>query len=330
MQANSQIKTTTRFLDPFAYIALLAAVGVFLALMILPSWHRVLVSRTLGVAPDTPVALDPIQLKQELVGALRIDVQANVPTNQWVTYEIQLKDQQGKILASGIKQAWRESGSWAEDGESGSWAEEDLQGGLDVRTKQAEPVTIVLDVLEYSDTSGREIDQPVPFKITVQNGVIDARYLWAGLIGTSILALLALVSVPQTGKIVANKSNTDSSVTPRTTLGGRDRLLRVVIFIKADENAPSSLDVRLSINNSDGEQVYSRTFAVTLAKSKNDSGKVLSARGRLCTFLVLEPNDSYGFHVEVTPDHSVDRTKIVIREGARTLFPAQVTYLKSA
>ncbi|CDN14057.1 hypothetical protein RintRC_4826 [Richelia intracellularis] len=38
---------------------------------------------------------------------MRVDVEARISNNQWVTYEIQLLDKQGKLIASGVKQAWR-------------------------------------------------------------------------------------------------------------------------------------------------------------------------------------------------------------------------------
>ncbi|NJP10796.1 MAG: hypothetical protein HC866_16070 [Leptolyngbyaceae cyanobacterium RU_5_1] len=325
---QAKVQTTRRFIDPFPYLSLLITGGVFFALILGSAWGKTLVSRQLLVKPDTTEQLQPIELKQEPIGALRIDVRAILPSNQWATYEIQLKDQQGKVIASGIKQAWVESGTWSEEGESGTWAEDDLEGGLDVRTTQSEPVTIALAVLEYSDTAGKEIELPVPFQITVQNGVVDTRYLWPGWFGTLILSLLSLFVVPHTGRVVIKKFMNDSDVGDRATLGGSDRLLRVIVKVKADELAPRVLDVRLVVNDGNGEQIYAHTYPVRLSYSKGD-GRTTGANGTLQTFLVLEPKTSYGFHVEVTPDASVDRTTLVVRERARTLRPVQVTYLKS-
>lgn len=327
MHAHPQTQTTGRFIDWFPYISCLIAGVMFLSLIMAAFWGRTLISTSVSVAPDAPVELTPIQLKKEPIGALRIDVVASLPSNTWVTYEILLKDAQGKVLASGIKQAWSESGTWAEEGESGSWAEDDLMGGLDVRTNQPEPVTIALDVLEHSNTAGQELNTPVPFRLTVKNGVVDDRYLWAGLVGTTFVTFLAMLAVPTTGRVVMNKSNRDSDVVARTEVGG-DRLLRVIVKVKTDEHSPFSVDVRLSINDANGEQIYSRAKTVQLNLSKND-GSVTSGSGSVTTFFVLEPRSSYGFHAEVYPDASVDRTRIIIRDRARTLFPAEVVHLKS-
>lgn len=317
-----------QFIDWFPYISCLIA-GVLLVSLIAASvMGRTLISTNVNVTSDTPVELTPIQLKKEPIGALRIDVVALLPANTWVTYEILLKDAQGKVLASGIKQAWSESGTWAEDGESGSWAEDDLIGGLDVRTNQAEPVTIALDVLEYSDTAGRELDVAVPFKLTVKNGVVDDRYFWAGFVGTSLLAFLAMLAVPTTGRVVMNKSNRDSDVVGRTEVGGNGRLLRIVVKVKTDEFSPHSVDARLSINDANGEQIYSCAQTIRLNLSKSDN-RVTSGSGSTTIFVVLEPRSSYGFHVEIYPDQSVDRTRIIIRDRARTLLPVEVVQLKS-
>jgi len=329
MPAQSRSQTTGRFVDIFPYIPWFIAGLMLLSLIVGAFMERTLVSTTLAVEPDAVSELKPIQLEKTPIGALRIDVVANLPRNQWMTYEIQVKDSKGNILATGVKQAWSEAGTWSEEGESGSWAEDDLFGSMDIRTNQTEPVTIALDVLEYTDTSGRDIDTAVPFQIEVKNGAIDDRYLWTGLFGSLVVAVLALFSTPATGKAVANKSNYDSDVVVRTTTGGADRLLRVIVKIHTDELSPSGLYVLLTINDANGEQLYSERHPVNIRLFKDD-GKVTGGRGSLTTFFVIEPRSSYGFHAEVHPDASVDRTRILVRENARTLLPVNVVTLKSS
>lgn len=326
--SSAKTQRTAQFLDIFTYLTLLSTAVIFACLVVSPIFMRSLASKNIQVSPDVPEQLPPIQLKKELVGALRIDVSASIPSNHWVTYEIQLKDQQGQVIASGIKQAWSESGTWSEEGESGTWSEDDLVGGLDVRAVKSEPVTIVLDVLEYSDISGKEIDQPVPFEISVVNGAVDTRYLWTGMIGTAFLAFLTLLVTPFSGKVIIDKLICDSDLSGRGILGGTNNLVRVTVKIKSDEHSPRSLTVLLVINDGNGEQLYSQRHPVTLSFVKSE-GKVTAANGKLTTFFILEPRSSYGFHVEVTPDATVDRTTLIVREHCKTLFPAKITTLKS-
>lgn len=328
MHAHPKTQRTGHFIDIFLYIPWVVTGVMFLALILSGVVERTLVSTSLFVDPKVPAQLNPIQLKKEPIGALRIDVNAGLPSNQWVTYEIQVKDQQGKVIASGLKQAWAESGSWAEEGESGSWAEDDLMAGLDIRASQSEPITIAINVLDYTDTAGNELNQPIRFGITVKNGVVDDRFLWAGLFGTAFIAVLTLFSVASTGKVVINKSNRDSDVVARTVTGGAEQLVRVLVKVQSDEHSPSTFNIRLTVHDANGEQSYSKVHSVNVNHSKDD-GVVKSGRSSLTTFFVLEPRTSYGFHVEVTPDVSVDRTRIIVRENARTLFPVDVITLKS-
>lgn len=325
MPVHRQNKNTSRFIDWFPYLSWLIVGGMFFSILVAAFTARTLVSTNVLVDVETPLELKPIPLQKESFGALRIDVMASLQSNQWVTYEIQLRDQQGKVIASGIKQAWAETGTWAEDGETGTWAEQDLMAGLDIRANQPELVTIALDVLEYADTSGREIDRPVPFEVTVRNGVVDDRYLWAGFIGSSLLAVLGQLLVSSNGKKAIQKSNNDSDITTRAIVGGKNNLLRVVVKILSDEHSPRSLNVRLVIKDENGEQIYSQTHLVRLTIVTINDEK--SGRGRLTSFFVLEPRTSYGFYAEVTPDQTVDRTTIVVTERAHTLFPVDVNYL---
>jgi len=327
--SSPKTQRTAKFLDSFTYLTLLSTAGIFACLLVSPIFMRSLVSKTIQVDPDVPEQLPPIQLKKEPIGALRIDVNAAIPENHWVTYEIQLKDQQGQVIASGIKQAWNESGTWAEEGESGTWAEDDLTGGLDVRPTQAELVTITLNILEYSDISGKEIDQPVPFEISVVNGAVDTRYLWTGIIGTAFLAFLAILVTPFSGKVIIDKFIGDSDISGRGILGGTNNLVRVSVNIKSDEHSPPVLNLLVVINDGNGEQLYSDSHRIYLSLNKSEGGKVTGANGKLSSFFILEPRGSYGFHVEVTPDATVDRTEIIVREHCKTLFPVSVTSLKS-
>lgn len=319
MAVNIQTQHTSRFIDPWPYLALGSALLVFSALIAGSFFPTKLVSTTVDASVDEPVELPPIQLKPQRLGALRIDVRAMIQTNQWVTYEIQVLDQQGKAIASGIKQAWSESG--VEEGES--WYEDDLLGGLDVRAKRNETVAIAINVLEYGDTSGQELDTPVPFDVTVQNGVVDTRYLWAGLFGTGTVAVVAWFATPLTGKKAIAKTINDSDPNDRATVGGSNRLVRVKIDVESDANSPRQLETRLVINDAYGEQLYRRSFPMRLS-FKKENGKIDKATGQVQAFFLLEPRNSYGFHVEVLPDGPVDRTTLTVRDGARTLQSVEV------
>lgn len=321
--ATSKHKTHS-FVDPFVYLAWGSVGFVLLAWIASIFFWRVVTSTSVNVSPEATVDIKDIRLQDTLIGALRVDAKAKLQRNQWVTYEIQIRDQQtNQVIAAAIKQAWKESGTWSEDGESGTWQEQDVKGGLDIRAQQPEQITLTLSVLEYGNTTGQTLDLPVLFDISVQNGVVDIRYLQIGLVGTVALAVLATISIPSSGRKVIHTSIDDSDPRDRAEVGGADTLLRVVVTVQSDETSPSELDVHLRINNAYGEQVYTEIIPMKLRKFGEDT-----YIGRLQQFLVLEPRDSYGFQVEVVPDAPIDKTTLTVREGSHTTRGVEVITIK--
>lgn len=51
--------------------------------------------------------------------------------------------------------------------------------------------------------------------------------------------------------------------------------------------------------------------------------------GKLQKFFILNERASYGFHVEVFPDEPVNRTSLIVRDGARTLKPVEVIHISA-
>jgi len=348
MSANINIKKTNSFIDPALYIALGATGFVFLALIASAFFGKVLFSKTVRVAEEEVVKIEALKLEPQLVGALRIDTKASIPNNHGVVYEIQLLDKQGKLIASATKQAWRESGIWYEDGESGSWDEDDLDAGLDVRAKKNEEVTVAISVLEYENLSrgrirssptftaddliGNQANKPKPtansvnFDVKITNGVVDPRHLWPGLFGTSALAIMTYIAAPRSGKKVISKTINDSDPSERATLGGADKLVRLKINVTSDETSPRAMQARLVVNDSYGEQLYSKTIPLDL-KFHREDGKLEKVTGSAQQFFVFETQDSYGFHVEVTPDAPVDMTTLTVLDGNRTRTAVEAVHI---
>ena len=331
MPATIRSQSTIRFVDPWPYIACGATGLVILALMSSLFFQKSLRFANIKVSEAEPVKLKPVLVSREPIGALRIDTKVMLPDNHWVTYEIQLFDQQNHLLASGIKQAWSESGTWTEEGESGTWHEDDLWAGLDVRTtKDKEMITIAVEVLEYSDTSGQEIDQPVPFQVTIRSGVVDARYLWAGLFGAASFAALACKAVGTKGNTVIAKTLKNCNVSDRAITGGRNCLVQVTVQVNAGGTAPRQLQGHLCLKDAQGEQVYSWSFLVMLKSQKDDAGHVKRATGRVEARFILEPRTSYGFQIAMLPARHIEQTQLIVREGTHTLQAVEIVHIHSA
>ena len=329
MQVYVENKRTSHFIDKWAYIAIGAIGFLLLAFIASGLFKKTIISKTVSVGVRESTNLEKLTLEPQPIGALRVDVKASIPANTSLTYQIQLLDQQGKVVASAIKNAWSETGIWREDGESGTWSESDLLAGLDVRAKKTEQLNLVVTALEYENKFGRELTQPkAVFNILVENGVVDTRPLFPALFGTIPLAIMAMYAVPRTGKKVISKKINDSDPRDRATLGGANKLVRVKVDIASDETSPSLLQVKLVINNSYGERVYMTSNTINL-NLKRENGRVERGNGSLTLFFVFEQRDSYSFNVEVLPDAPVDRTTLTVRESAKTLGGQEVVYIKA-
>ncbi len=145
-----QIKSS-RFREYSPYICLGTNIFLFLVLILHGFFAKTLVNKRISTAvveEETIAKLEPILLKPSLIGALRIDANAVIKNNSWLTYEIQLQNEQGNVLASALKPAWQESGRWREGGESGSWSEADLKGGIDLRLSRNQKEQKVIPVIQ--------------------------------------------------------------------------------------------------------------------------------------------------------------------------------------
>lgn len=329
MSASINVKWTSRFINPGLYVAFGATGLVFLALIASVFFEKVLFSKNVAVSEEEVTKLEALKIEPQPIGALRIDAKAIIPDNRWVAYEIQLLDKQGKLIASAQKQAWRESGTWYEDGESGTWSEDDLEAGLDVRAKKGEQVTIAISVLGYGDTSGLEFTEPVSFNVKVSNGVIDTRHLFPGLFGTLALAVMSAIAIPRSGKKVISKTINDSDPSERATLGGTSKLVRVKINMESDETSPQTMKARLVIKNSYGELIYSEHLYLNLTFHRED-GKLEKVTGKAQKFFILEPQESYGFYVEVIPDAPVDKTTLTVLDGTSTCRAVKAIHISSS
>ena len=326
---QTQAQPTLRFIDIWTYLALSAVGAVVVAGFASLLMFRPLVETTLQAQAEETARLSPIQIQPQSIGALRVNVTAIVPTNRWVTYEIQLRDQEEKLLASAIKQAWNEAGVWREGGEAGSWQEDDLNAGLDIQPAKPEKVTIAIAVLDYATTRNQAIEEPLSFRIKVQEGIIDNRYLWNGFFGTGLLAILAMWATAMSGTKVLSKTQPDSEVNDRTILGGPRTLVQVTVLVNADEHTPPKLNCRLRIRDGNGQPVYDRADIIPMRRARDNEGEIDSAKGKLVAYFVLKPRNSYGLSAEVTPDLSVDSTQIVVKEGVRTFHVVDVVQIES-
>jgi len=287
------------------------------------------ISRTVSVSPDGEdyTEVGTLDLRPRAIGATRIWAKASVPTNHWVTYELVLVDRDGEIVTSAMKEAWKESGTWQEDGESGTWSESDLDAGLDFKVSQPETLTLGVSVLDYSTNSGLEVDGAVPIRVEARTGTVyRTPLLWGWIVTALLTAVSGNMVKSSSGRKAIFKTIPDSDVGARGTLGGPRGLVRMHVKIESDENTPTVFRPKLWIRNGDGEDVFVKTYTIVPTNS-------IGTDSRTTTFDVyfrfLE-RGSYGFYLEVVPDLSVDRTTLTVFDRARTVGRVEVTDIENA
>lgn len=318
MPARVETRKTLRFIDPWLYLAIAAAVAIGLAALFSAVLSETLVDRQVNVAITETTRLEPIALQPQGWGAVRVEVRARLPRNRWVAFEIQVRDGEDRLLGSAVKQAWRESGTWREGSESGTWSESDLRGGLDLRLDRPRTLTLAIAVLDAGRTIGDWGDGPVTFSVRVARGVADGRYWLAGFVGCSLLAVFAVLGRQFRGTPVIARTIADSEVGSRTIVGGDNRLLRVRAKASLDETRPRKTTLCLRVRNAWGELVYANRCHVEAGRSDE------SIRKQVHWLLVLRERGSYRFFIEVIPDAPVDWVELRVLEDARTALGAEV------
>lgn len=353
MSKPGQLQSTNRFIDIWAYFALVPIALVLFAGVIASSYAEPAGTKTVQAKKGTPVEIKSLSFPPHSIGALQIDVAAGIPINTWATYEIRLLDQNNKILAAAVKQAWAASGKWAEAGESGDWVESDTQAGLNIQASQAESVTLVIEILESDITNELEtqlqfppgdrgqlnrffeqdklkarriLEQPISFNVTINNSVIEDSYLWAGFWGTLLIAGLAALSTAVSGFPVINKRRQDSDVHDRAFMGGPDSLVVVRVCVKLDETFPSELTCHLFVRDGNGQTLYDPSLQIKPVPLTDDDDEKY-ATAQVTQHLVLETRSSYGFYATIEPDNSVDETHLIVTERKKTFGSVDVVQI---
>ncbi|NJK33909.1 MAG: hypothetical protein HC919_02600 [Oscillatoriales cyanobacterium SM2_2_1] len=186
---------TGRYLDLVPYTCAIAFLVVVLGLLFGGLMEQEFLSQVAAVRSGESVDLAPIQFQRLSYGALRLEVDALIGTNRWITYEVELRDRQDQVLFSAIKPGWRESGTWREEGETGTWEESDLDAALEFKVPQTEPITIRLNLLDYTTTNGTEINEPATLRVRLRRG-LDYETLWWGLLGTGLVMVASFWFAP--------------------------------------------------------------------------------------------------------------------------------------
>jgi hypothetical protein len=260
------------------------------------------------------------------VKILQVEAIASLPSNRWMTYEIQLVNARQELLLRAVKESWRESGRWQEAGESGTWDESDTSALLNLRPDQAqEPVQVLLQVLEISDTQGQEISEPVFFTVTVRQDPLNAFPLWLGWLATAGLTGLSFWAVRRTGRQVIRERCDNKAV------GGQwqgtmrafgavtaHRLVRVSIHIRSDPDYSPSANVICRVYDRAQKNLWDTNNSVKMRAVKSNQ-KAICHQGFHQYFLSFDRSGDYEFVVQVYCSCKLQKVLVSVRDDTRTV-----------
>ncbi|MEO0947547.1 MAG: hypothetical protein AAFY11_05280 [Cyanobacteria bacterium J06641_5] len=313
--------TTRRFADPWLFVALAATGFIVLAGIAAPFFQRQLLRKEVWAYKKGETdRIGPIVVQPQRLGALRIEVVTSQPGSSWAIYEIRVLDETGEPIVTGIKETWRGAGS-ARQAQPASQRQDDLTGGLDLKIDKPQSLSLEFAVLDAGFAPEQtSFEEPIKFRVTVHQGVIDRRYLWAGAIGSGVLTVLTMLAERFNGTPVIDKTLEDSEARARAIVGGPNSLVRVTAKTWLDETRPSSSQIQLRVMNEYGEPVYSQLREIGGPSLSNAEASLSQASW----LLVFDRQGSYCFSVDVAPDGPVERTTLCVRDRARTRGAAEV------
>jgi hypothetical protein len=322
--------TTGRYIDLALYTCVIAFVVVVLGVLGGGLLEQEYLSQVAAVRSGESVNLAPIQFQRLSYGALRLEVVALIEANRWITYEVELRDRQDQVLFSAIKPGWRESGTWREEGESGTWDEADLDAVLELKVTETEPITIRLNLLDYTTTNGTDINEPATLKVTLRRG-LDSGMLWWGLLGTGIILVGAFWWGPFGGdRLIHSLSNQDSELVLQALLARGRPLLRLTITLTSTHQSQFHRTLRVRIRSLDGTHTfYTNRHELNLSSNikRNEDGEVTQARAVQHTFLISPQAMEVALIVEV-PDLTLkDRVSVTLEQGVHTRWTVPVQVL---
>ncbi|MBE9033454.1 hypothetical protein IQ266_27360, partial [filamentous cyanobacterium LEGE 11480] len=112
----------------------------------------------------------------------RLEVDATLASNRWAIYELQLLDQNNKLVLAGIKNAGQGT-------QRGARAARNM--GFDLKLDKAEPFKVAISLIELSDPQGKAVQEALAFRVTTKVGLIDTVPLWFALISLLGLGLIS-------------------------------------------------------------------------------------------------------------------------------------------
>lgn len=307
-------------------------------LLILPSAWQEPQRQPLLLADDEPVLSRPFRLESGWLGSPSLELNAELPKDSSAVLNVSLLDGQGRTRLDLSKDAWREIGTWREEGTSGTYDESDAAVPLELRPDRAGDFRLRVVLDELLDAAGKPRTDPVMASLSVRNHNLDGGLL----AGTSFVAALMVVLLWKSvyGDCRRRVVRVDEgAIDLRLPVGGAG-LLRLSVQARYEPREeggespyPSATPLRLRLDDRLGRSRLDSDGTLDLRRSSND-GDVWWSGSAEFLFRLGEP-DNLRLRVELNetlPDVAaeLESLELVVEDGFVCCFQQVVNDLTPA
>ena len=132
----------------------------------------------IALSPEQPALSDPFPLTVGPLGSPLISLQARLPANSSLVLAAELLDPRGAVALQLNQQAWRQSGSWQEQGETGSWEENETEAQLSFRPQRSGSHRLRLTAAELLNEANQPLQTIIEVQVQIRQHSVDAPLLW--------------------------------------------------------------------------------------------------------------------------------------------------------
>lgn len=299
--------------------------------------------RLVMVVPEGQRVLSaPFELQDGWLGSPRLALTAEIPANSTIELDVALLDGNGRTVLTLIKDGWRASGTWAEEGESGTWEEDDAGLALAMRPGQSGRFQLAVQLQDLLDEAGQPLPNPVVVRGSVRNHSVDAPLLWFTAVLTLALAQVLLLACYGVSRGRWVQRSQEASAAIRCEAGGPG-LLRLVVVARWElphdhpplGQPPDPAALELRVSDLHGRPLLQHREMVAATHRSNDGDHWLSVRHTL--HLRLPERGSYHFRLQLPEEFRIDGDtweiewlQLSVEDGRMTAWPVPVLPLDGA
>lgn len=182
----------------------------------------------IALSPGQPALSAPFPLDGGPLGSPRIHLRASLPANSSLVLSAELLDPRGAVALQLTQQAWRQSGTWFEEGQSGTWEESETDSQLSFRPQRSGSYRLRLNAEELSDGAGQPLQTPIVVQAGIRQHSVDAPLLWFTAAVTQAMVWILRASVYGGWRQRQVRRVSEGRVALRLTAGGAG-LVRVQV-----------------------------------------------------------------------------------------------------